>query len=80
MVLGLLVAGIAVPSLILSFVPRPVALAGLVIAAVAELATLVLIWPVLSPLIPFGRFAALIWLIVVGVQLPLHRPRREVPS
>jgi hypothetical protein len=31
-------------------------------------------------LIPLGRFASLIWLIVVGVQLPLRRPRREVRS
>jgi hypothetical protein len=79
-VLGLLVAGIAVPSLILGFVPKMVAWAGLVIAAVAELTTLVLIWPGLSPLIPLGRFAALIWLVVVGVRLPLQRPRREVRS
>jgi hypothetical protein len=42
--LGLLVAGMAVPSLILRLTPRPVAWIGLAIAALAELATLVLVW------------------------------------
>src|ERR1700752_2672985 len=43
--LGLLVAGMAMPCLILGLLPRPLALVGLAIAALSELTTLVLIWP-----------------------------------
>jgi hypothetical protein len=75
--LGLLLAGISVPSLILGLLPRGVALAGLVIAALAELTTLVLIWPGLSPLLPVARFTGLIWLIVAGAMLPLHRRNKQ---
>jgi hypothetical protein len=75
--LGLLIAGIAVPSLIVGLLPRPVAWTGLVIAVLAELTTLVLIWPGLSPLLPVARFTALIWLIVAGALLPLRRRNKQ---
>jgi hypothetical protein len=71
--LGLLVAGMAVPSLILGLLPRSLALAGLAIAAVSELTTLVLIWPVLGPILPVARVSALAWLVVAGARLPLRR-------
>jgi hypothetical protein len=71
--LGLLVAGIAVPALVLGFFPRPLALAGLAIALVAELSTLVLAWSGLGPLLPIARFTGLLWLIAVGFLLPLRR-------
>jgi hypothetical protein len=76
-VLGLLLAGMAVPSLILGLLPRWLAWTGLVIAAIAEVTTVVLIWPGLNPLLPIARFPALVWLIVAGAMLPLQRPRRE---
>jgi hypothetical protein len=72
--LGLLVAGIAVPALILRLVPRPLAWAGLALAALAEVTTLALVWPGLSLLVPLVRFPALAWLIAVGFALP-HRLR-----
>lgn len=75
--LGLLIAGVAVPSLILGFLPRAIAWAGLVVAAIAEITTLVLIWPGLSPLLPVGRLFGLVWLIVAGAMLPLRRPNRR---
>jgi hypothetical protein len=75
--LGLLIAGIAVPSLILGLLSRPLAVVGLVIAVVAELTTLVLVWPALSVLLPIARFAGLIWLIAAGALLPLRRRRRN---
>ncbi len=74
--LGLLIAGIAVPGLIVGLLSRPVAWAGLVIAGVAELTTLALIWPAASPLLPVARLAGLIWLIVAGALLPLRRRQR----
>jgi hypothetical protein len=79
--LGLLIAGIAVPSLIVGLLPKAVAWTGLVIAGLAELTTLALIWLGLSPLLPVARFGGLVWLIVAGAMLPLRRRnRREVTT
>jgi hypothetical protein len=75
--LGLLIAGMAVPALIVGLLPRPLAWAGLVIAGLAELTTLVLIWPGLSPLLPVARFTGLVWLMVAGALLPLRRRNRQ---
>jgi hypothetical protein len=75
--LGLLIAGVAVPGLVVGLLPRPVAWAGLVIAGIAELTTLVLIWPGLSPLLPVARFTGLVWLIVAGALLPLRRQNKQ---
>ena len=74
--LGLLVAGVAVPGLILGLLPRPVAWAGLLIAAIAELSFLTLLHWGFSVLLPVARFSGLIWLIVAGAMLPLRRRNR----
>ncbi len=71
--LGLLVAGIAVPALILRFVPRWLAWAGLVIAALAELSFLSMVIEPLQFLLPIGRFGGLLWLVAVGFLLPRSR-------
>lgn len=68
--LGLLVAGIAVPGLIAGLLPRPVAWLGVATAALAELATLVLVWPGLGVILPIARVCALAWLVVAGALLP----------
>jgi hypothetical protein len=71
--LGLLVGGVAAPSLRLGLLPRPLAWTGLAIAGLSELATLVLFWPVLGPILPVARVSALAWLVVAGARLPLPR-------
>lgn len=76
--LGLLVAGVAVPGLLLGLLPRWLAVAGLVIALVAELATLTLLWSPAVALVPAARFPALLWLIGAGATLPHHR--RDAPG
>jgi hypothetical protein len=75
--LGLLLAGIAVPALILGLLPRALAWAGLVIAVIAELSSVVLIWPSLALLLPIARFPGLVWLIAAGFLLPQRRPSRQ---
>ncbi|AGB24382.1 hypothetical protein Mycsm_04129 [Mycobacterium sp. JS623] len=75
--LGLLIAGIAVPALVVGLLPRALAWAGLVVAGLAELTTLVLIWPGLSPLLPVCRFTGLVWLIAAGAMLPLRRRNKQ---
>jgi hypothetical protein len=72
-VLGLLVAGVALPGLVLGLLPRSVAWAGLVIAAIAEVTALVLVWPPLMVLLPVARIPALVWLIIAGATLPGRR-------
>jgi len=71
--LGLLVAGMAVPRLMLGLTPRTVAWVGVVIAVLAELATLVLVWPELGVILPIARISALVWLVIAGALLPLRR-------
>jgi hypothetical protein len=68
--LGLLVGGMALPSLTLRLVPRPLAWAGLAIAALCEVATLVLAWPSLGVILPIARVSALLWLVAAGASLP----------
>ena len=73
---AMLIAGVAVPGLLLHLLPKPLAWAGLAIAGLAALATFTLLTPALDPLLPIGRFGGVIWLIAVSVKLPLTRPRR----
>lgn len=56
--LGLLIAGIAVPSVILRLVPRWLGWAGIVLAVIAELSFLAMIWSGLDALLPIARFPA----------------------
>ena len=74
--LGLLIAGMAVPGLILGLLPRWLAWVGLVVAALSELSFLSLAVEPLQFLLPVGRFVGMAWLIAAGFLLPLDR--REV--
>lgn len=71
--LGLLIAGIAVPALILRLVPRWLAWTALAIALISELSFLSLLVPALSFTLPIGRFGGLLVLIVIGFLLPRNR-------
>jgi hypothetical protein len=71
--LGLLLAGVAVPVLILRLAPRPLAWAGLVVAALSLLSTFTLLTSALDATLPVGRFAGLAWLVAASVTLPRDR-------
>lgn len=73
---GLLVAGISVVAGLQRFIPRWLMLAGLVIAAIAELSVFAFVWPAAGLLLPIGRFSGLVWVIAVGVLLPTSRTAR----
>jgi hypothetical protein len=75
--LGLLVAGVSVPMLLLR-IARPWAVLGLVVALVAEISTLVLVSLNLEFTLPIGRFGGLLWLLAVSLVLPASRPRSRV--
>ncbi len=74
--IGLLVAGVAVPALIIGLVPRPLAALGLLIAVLAELSWFGLLAQPMQYLVPVARFGGGLWLVVVGFLLPVARPRR----
>jgi hypothetical protein len=71
--LGLLIAGIAVPGLILRLLPRWLAWAGLAIAVLSLVSTFALLTPALDFTFPVGRFLGLAWLITTSVRLPANR-------
>lgn len=75
---ALLVAGLAVPALLLRLVPRPLAIAGLVVAVCGAVAPFGLLAPALYPLLPVTRFGGLLWCIAVSIALPL--PARTTES
>jgi hypothetical protein len=76
---GLLLAGVSVPMLLLR-IARPAAIAGLVLAAVAELSTLTLLTLNAAVTLPFARFGGIAWLIAVSLLLPVSRPRNAGPA
>jgi hypothetical protein len=71
--LGLLVAGIAVPAAVGRLLPRPVWIAGIAFAAVAELCTIALLSKPAAVLLPIARFGSLAWLIAAAALLPASR-------
>jgi hypothetical protein len=77
---GLLLAGIAVPALLLRLLPRPLAWTGLALAVVAEASTLTLLVPAAAYLLPIARFAGLAWLITAGFRLPYTRANRSATN
>lgn len=71
--LGLLLAGIAVTSLLARQLPAWLCWAMLAIAAAAELATLSLVIQPLGVLVAVGRFGGMAALIAAGASLPVTR-------
>ena len=67
-----------VPALLLGLLPRPLAWAGLVIAALGMLSVFSLLTPMLYVLLPVGRFGGLIWLVAAAALLP--RTRRDTAA
>lgn len=76
--LGLLVAGTAVPDLLLQLLPRLMAITGLVIAMLVELSTVTLIWQGAAALLPLARFPGLVWQVArVHTADPRRVPQRR---
>lgn len=78
--LGLLMSGIAVPCLFGGYSPKWVAWLGLVLAGIAELSTLSLVFSPLMYLLPIARFGSYVWLISTGFTLVKKRTETEVKS
>ena len=72
-VLGLLIAGVSIPSAFMKLVPKWLVWLGLITAVFAELSTLGMFFPKLDIFIPLGRFPAFVWMIGVGFAMPNTR-------
>ncbi|MGB9029465.1 MAG: hypothetical protein WCC27_05015 [Acidobacteriaceae bacterium] len=68
--LGLLMAGISIPALLMKLLPRWVTVLGIVLGLVGELSWLALLFPKAVILIPLTRFPGFVWLIAAGFLLP----------
>lgn len=73
---ALLLAGIAVPAGLVGLLPRPFAIAGVVLAALAALTPLALLTSALYALLPVARFGGMLWLLAAAVLLPRAAPAR----
>jgi hypothetical protein len=71
--LGLLLAGVSVPASFARLMPRWLVWLGLVLAAVAELSSVSLVFPMVSILLPLARFPSFVWLVGAGFTLPTAR-------
>ena len=70
---GLLVAGVSVIAWFTKLLPSWLVWLGLVIAAVAELSSLSLVFTPAAYLLPAARFSGFIWMIAAGHLLPRSR-------
>lgn len=72
--MGLLMAGISVPALLLKLTPRWMAIQGLVLASFGILSALSLVFFPITWLLPAVRFGSMVWMIAVGFSLPKTMP------
>ena len=71
---GLLMAGVAVPCLFGGYTPRWLGWMGVILAGLAVLATLSMVLPAFTFLLPIVRFPGCIWMIGTGFTLAKKRP------
>jgi hypothetical protein len=76
--LGLLLAGVSVPCLLIRLIPRWISWVGLIIAAICVFSTLSMVLPALSILRSVGRFSAYIWLIAAGFSIPKEKSKNNI--
>ncbi len=80
MALGLLMAGVSIPALVMKLMPKWIGVLGLVLAVIGELSWFSLIVPGAGVLIPLTRFPGFVWLIAAGFALPATRPAAARPG
>jgi hypothetical protein len=71
--LGLLMAGVTVPAAFARLLPRWLVWLGLILAVLAELSSLSMVFPMVAILLPLARFPALVWLVGAGFAVPAVR-------
>jgi hypothetical protein len=74
---GLLLAGVSVISWFMRLLPRWLVWAGLLLAAVAELSSLSMVFTPGAYLMPVARFLGLVWIMATGFLLPRSRSEMQ---
>jgi hypothetical protein len=74
---GLLLAGVSVIAWFTKTLPRWLVWLGLVIAGMAELSSLSLVFTPAAYLLPAARFVGLVWMIATGFLLPRSRAEAQ---
>jgi hypothetical protein len=77
--MGLLLAGIAVTGGLHRLLPKWLMWSGVVLAAIAELSTLSLMFSACAYLLPLARFPGFAWLLLAAFLLPDARKRSPLP-
>jgi hypothetical protein len=77
--MGLLMAGVSVPSAFMKLLPKWLVLTGMTLAVAGELSWFYLVSPKLLFLIPLVRFPGFVWLIATGFMLPKAVTYRPFP-
>jgi hypothetical protein len=78
--MGLLIAGISIPGLMMKLLPKWLVVSGLTLAAIGELSFFSLVIPSAVFLIPLTRFPSFVWLIFAGFKLPSRVGTPELTS
>ena len=78
--IGLLIACICIPALMMNLLPKWLIVFGLILAAIGELSFFSLVLPSILFLIPLTRFPSFVWLIFAGFKLPSRTRPPEVTS
>ena len=78
--MGLLIAGISIPGLMMKLLPKWLIIFGLALGVIGELSFFSLLIPSALFLIPLTRFPSFIWLIFAGFKLPGRVGPSEVAS
>lgn len=73
--MGLLIAGISIPALMMKLLPKWLIIFGLMLGVIGELSFFSLRIPSAVFLIPLTRFPSFVWLIFAGFQLPTRAGR-----
>jgi hypothetical protein len=68
--MGLLIAGICIPALVMKLLPKWLIFFGLALGVIGELSFFSLVIPSALFLIPLTRFPSFVWLIFAGFNLP----------
>src|SRR5215469_13166644 len=68
--MGLLIAGISIPALVMKLLPKWLILFGITLGVMGELSFFSLVIPSALFLIPLTRFPSFVWLIFAGFKLP----------
>jgi hypothetical protein len=78
--MGLLIAGISIPALVMKLLPKWLIIFGLTLGVIGELSFFSLVVPSALFLIPLTRFPSFVWIIFAGFKLSMRVGTPEVTS